>query len=71
MDEGEEALLHRGAYLEIVLNDGKLTVEVIIGVVVVCLHDLNEIVKKVDQARAVLFKGKVPFSVPVRVGDDM
>ena len=70
-DEGQEPLPHPRADLQVILDDDILAVQVVVGVIGILLHDLNEGIEQLHQAGAVLLKGEVPFSVPVGVGDDV
>ena len=66
-----EAVPHVGLDLQVVVDDDVLAVHVVVGIVGVLFHDVDEGVEQLHEVHAVLLEGQVPLSVPVGVGDDV
>ena len=66
-----QAISHMGTDLQIVLHGNELTVHMIVGVLVGLFHLLNDGVKQLHQLHPVGFKGLIPLTVPVGVGNNV
>ena len=65
-----QARLGLGADLQVVVDRGHLAVEQVAGVGGVGLHQVEQLVDRVDQVHAERLVGLVPLAIPVGVGDD-